>query len=123
MILTFDGLAARALLEISKASENRRPNFVQLCDPELWRDDATRSTRGGSRNVEDPVGPQRREQGTPTQDGSGSFGRILFVRERESQRCGSAETAPPGDTLGALPGKQLGDGAAERFDMIEKGSQ
>jgi len=39
MILTFDGAGARALLEVSKASENRRPNFVQLCDPDLWRDD------------------------------------------------------------------------------------
>lgn len=39
MDLTFDAKHARALLEISKSSEKRGPNFEQLHDPAFWRDD------------------------------------------------------------------------------------
>ena len=39
MILTFDGIAVREMLEISKASTKRQPNFEQVVDPAYWRDD------------------------------------------------------------------------------------
>lgn len=39
MRLTFDADLARAYLELSRKSADRRPNFSQLLDPDLWRDD------------------------------------------------------------------------------------
>lgn len=39
MQMKFDADHLRKLLDLSKAADERRPNLVQMCSPEFWRDD------------------------------------------------------------------------------------